>query len=533
MTTTEPDRPRLGTGLEALLDELTALRAEMVAAADHATFDDLHPTHRASARNLIHYLALRRRDLRPLQQRLTELGLSSLGRAESHVLANVDAVLDVLRRLAQRPTDTGCEGARVDFNEGERLLTEHTQRLLGSASPGRAVRIMVTMPSEAARDYRLVHELVRLGMNCMRINCAHDDPTTWAGMVDNLRRAESALNVHCRVVMDLGGPKLRTGPIEPGAAVVRIRPRRDVYGRVAARARVWLAPGGSGHAPPTFADATLPVPSEWLAALHPGERVSLTDARGSTRKLTIMDVTRDGAWADAAKTTYVVPGTVLRREAAASDEPLVETVVGGLPPKPGTLELSVGDLLVVTRDLAVGRRASVDRNGAVLSPATIGCTIPTALERAKPGQPIWFDDGKIGGAIESVHPDRIVVRITQARADRAAKLAADRGINLPDTPLALDAMTLEDIEDLDFVARHADIVELSFANTAADVKMLQQQLQRITDRAPAIVLKIETRRGFENLPDMLLTAMRSERCGVMIARGDLAVECGIERFFVW
>jgi pyruvate kinase len=385
------------------------------------------------------------------------------------------------------------------------------------------------MPSEAARDYRLVHELVRLGMNCMRINCAHDDAATWSGMVDNLRRAESALNVRCRVVMDLGGPKLRTGPVEPGPAVVRIRPRRDAYGRVAARARVWLTPALSPHAPPTPADATLPVPSDWIAGLRPGERIALTDARGSTRKLTILDVARDGAWAEAAKTTYVVPGTVLRREAPALDEPEIETQVGDLPPKPGTLELKVGDLLVVTRDLAVGRRASVDSNGAVLSPATIGCTIPGALERAKAGQPIWFDDGKIGGAIESVHPDRIVVRITHARVDRAAKLAADKGINLPDTSLALDAMTPEDIRDLEFVARHADIVELSFANTAADVEMLQQQLKRITDRAPAIVLKIETRRGFENLPDMLLTAMRSECCGVMIARGDLAVECGFER----
>jgi pyruvate kinase len=42
-------------------------------------------------------------------------------------------------------------------------------------------------------------------------------------------------------------------------------------------------------------------------------------------------------------------------------------------------------------------------------------------------------------------------------------------------------------------------------------------------------LKIETRLGFENLPDMLLTAMRTPCCGVMIARGDLAVECGFER----
>ena len=76
---------------------------------------------------------------------------------------------------------------------------------------------------------------------------------------------------------------------------------------------------------------------------------------------------------------------------------------------------------------------------------------------------------------------------------------------------------------------YADVVELSFANTAHDVAVLQQQLKDFGDIQPAIVLKIETRRGFENLPDMLLMAMRSPRCGVMIARGDLAVECGFER----
>jgi pyruvate kinase len=43
------------------------------------------------------------------------------------------------------------------------------------------------------------------------------------------------------------------------------------------------------------------------------------------------------------------------------------------------------------------------------------------------------------------------------------------------------------------------------------------------------VLKIETRRAFENLPSLLLSAMQSPACGIMIARGDLAVECGFER----
>ncbi len=79
------------------------------------------------------------------------------------------------------------------------------------------------------------------------------------------------------------------------------------------------------------------------------------------------------------------------------------------------------------------------------------------------------------------------------------------------------------------MAQHADVVELSFANTARDVERLQEHLERLGKGRPAIVLKIETRRGFENLPDMLLAAMRWPCCGVMIARGDLAVECGFER----
>jgi pyruvate kinase len=73
------------------------------------------------------------------------------------------------------------------------------------------------------------------------------------------------------------------------------------------------------------------------------------------------------------------------------------------------------------------------------------------------------------------------------------------------------------------------MVSLSFANSAADVELLQQHLKRLGGEKLGLILKIETRRGFENLPEMLFAALRSTRCGVMIARGDLAVECGFER----
>jgi pyruvate kinase len=162
------------------------------------------------------------------------------------------------------------KSGRVTFTSGQKLLAEHTGALLGPAAPGRAVRIMVTMPSEAATEYTLVHDLLRQGMDCMRINCAHDDAATWLRMIEHLKRAEQALGRSCRIVMDLAGPKLRTGPLEPGPAVVRIRPRRDVHGRVTAPARVWLTSESTPYPPPSPADACFPVPATWLGQIVHG-----------------------------------------------------------------------------------------------------------------------------------------------------------------------------------------------------------------------------------------------------------------------
>lgn len=131
MTVNHTDR---GTGpgdarFERVVEELTAIRAEMVADAARSAsrLAQVHANFRDSARNLVHYLALRRHDLRPLQLRLAALGLSSLGRTESHVLATVDAVLDVLHRLTGSPRQTPSpETSAVDFGTGERRLAEHT-----------------------------------------------------------------------------------------------------------------------------------------------------------------------------------------------------------------------------------------------------------------------------------------------------------------------------------------------------------------------------------------------------------------------
>ena len=81
--------------LESLVTSLHELRRRALdlESAFARELARVHPDQAASARNLLHYLALRQSDLRPLQGELASLGLSSLGRMEPHALATLDAVL--------------------------------------------------------------------------------------------------------------------------------------------------------------------------------------------------------------------------------------------------------------------------------------------------------------------------------------------------------------------------------------------------------------------------------------------------------
>lgn len=520
--------------VDELIHELTSLRSKMLELEREgmARSPRIHPSYQKSARNLLHYLALRRHDLRHLQDRLTALGLSSLGRAESHVLSTVEAILAVLHRLACPGKNTQLNReAPVDFPSGKALLKHHTEALLGPRPARRSVRIMVTMPGEAADDPALVRTLLEGGMDCMRINCAHDDARAWERMVAHLRTAERDLGKRCRILMDLAGPKLRTGPIEAGAPVVKWSPKRDEYGRVTTPARIWLFPEDSDVPPPTLAEACLPVPQEWVSRLNVGDRINFVDQRGARRFLWVVGAVGDCRWAEAIRTAYVSPGTTLTvgRRAVKGKRPGPRTAqVGVLPPREQTLLLKPGDWLILTEQLLPGRPARFGGEGELLNAARIGCTLPEVFSDVRPGERIWLDDGKIGGVIESVESDQILVKITHARP-RGTNLKADKGINLPDTTLRLPALTEKDIADLPFVAAHADLVGHSFVRTGKDIDELEARLAEVNGGDLGIVLKVETREAFDHLPSLLLAAMCTPCDGVMIARGDLAIECGYER----
>ena len=184
-----------------------------------------------------------------------------------------------------------------------------------------------------------------------------------------------------------------------------------------------------------------------------------------------------------------------------------------------------GDLLAIARPGALHAVRGADRHTAV------ECTLPEALDATGVGDRVFVDDGKLAGEVESVETWGVRVRVT-AVAQGGLRLKPEKGLNFPDADLAIDALTAKDRIDLAFIAAHADGVEFSFVQSAADVVMLQDALahHRPDDwRRLSLILKIETARAVANLPDIILQAAAHQPTAIMIARGDLAVEIGFAR----
>ncbi len=115
-------------------------------------------------------------------------------------------------------------------------------------------------------------------------------------------------------------------------------------------------------------------------------------------------------------------------------------------------------------------------------------------------------------------PYNLTINITDAEPS-GSHLGSDKGINFPESQLHLPALTSIDLRDLEFVSKHADMVGLSFVNQAEDVLLLQKELSDRGASNIAVVLKIETKMGVQNLLKLLLAAMRTYPIGIMIARG--------------
>lgn len=367
------------------------------------------PSFRFSALNLAYYLAIRCHDLRPLQEKLLPLGLSSLGRSEARTMANLDTVIASLGRICQKPQEELIAyPSRRWFFHGNRLLSHNANLIFGNHANIDFTNIMVTMPTEAATDYKLVRSLVRAGMDMARINCAHDDQDVWKSMLKNIHKAEKETGRRCKIYMDLAGPKVRIEQV--------------------------LVPGDT-------------------------DRV-LTD-----------------------ETFFLARNKI-------SDYP--EDYTGNI---------------------------------------VITCSIPQVFNNLQVGDPVVIDDGKLNCTVTEITPQGAYLRVISTKV-KGFRLKNKKSLNFPQTPLDVAPLTKKDLKDLDFIIPNANAIGYSFVRNKDDIILLQEELKkRLGDKARrmAIIAKIETRDSVSNLPEIIVQAASHNPFGVMIARGDLAVEAGYHR----
>ncbi|MDH3651739.1 MAG: pyruvate kinase, partial [Saprospiraceae bacterium] len=220
--------------------------------------EKVDPIFTASATNLIHYLAFRSFDIDQFQVELNNLGLPSLANIEGHVMYSLRNLQQILTQLTGGDGTT-AQGRFLTLKKAAKIMRKNNKLLFGYKSKKRRTRIMVTLPDTAADDPKFVRQLISLGMNCARINCAHDDVETWSKMIQNVRDANRKLKKKCRVAMDLAGPKLRTGAMIAGPKVIHISPRRNDLGQVIQASQIWIAPPDIPPPPNREVDAVLPV----------------------------------------------------------------------------------------------------------------------------------------------------------------------------------------------------------------------------------------------------------------------------------
>ena len=558
------------------LDRVSEDAADMLAA--------VHPEHRAGAENLLQYAHLRTIDIRELQNRLHDLGVTSLTTAESGVYGRLAIARAVLRALDGDEVDTDvAEYIRLD-DAADVALDENSDRMFGLEREGVPARIMVTLPAEAADDAEMVLGFAEAGMDVARINCAHDGQDAWRRMIANVNAAAERVGRSIEVSMDLAGPKIRTGAVADGPKVGRARTTRDDAGTVLTPAKLWLTPrvvdlGGPGGpeepdearegavaAMPAPVPTNLPgrpalpltVDAGWLENLTVGSEISLHDNRSAKRHFTVTHVEDGGVLAEGDRNAYIADGTLLRHD-------YEKTRATGVPPVLRKLRFEVGDEMIITTETV--ESVPVEEDGEV---PRLSCTLPEAVAALEVGQPVLFDDGAIAAEVVSVdevatgeaetgaaggndepgdggeggvvkhHEARL--KVTRAKPG-GQNLAGHKGINLPTTDLPVPALTEEDAANLRFVAENGHVAAVSFIRTPADVEHVLAELEKIAAEHEAagddalaertrnlgIVLKIETIPAFENLPEILVAGMRHANMGIMIARGDLAVELGFQR----
>jgi pyruvate kinase len=187
----------------------------------------------------------------------------------------------------------------------------------------------------------------------------------------------------------------------------------------------------------------------------------------------------------------------------------------GKIPAPG-IDLKAGDEVLLFPE---GTDPKSSLTGRIAIPISAEIAGPLSKDVRK-GSRILFDDGKISSEVKEVHAPEMVVTVSVG-----GKLTSNKGMNLPGTPLSLPCATDKDLKDLMLgLELGVDAVALSFVRNPQDIIFVKEQIRKHSNHHPLLVAKIE-REEAVYAPEGILEVTD----GILIARGDMAVELGAER----
>jgi len=170
-------------------------------------------------------------------------------------------------------------------------------------------------------------------------------------------------------------------------------------------------------------------------------------------------------------------------------------------------------------EIAPGDRLDIVGGHVVGNAERVSTNRPELIGEVQVGHRVLINDGFVRLRVEQVLPDRL-----RCVCDVGGEIATRRGVNLPDSQLAMAALTDKDREDLAWSLEHGvDFVAMSFVRTAADLRELRELIPLSNDQV-RIVAKIETVAAIDHLDEIIESADV-----ILVARGDLGVEMDLAR----
>jgi len=500
--------------------ELLRIRDALI--ARHVYLDACEP-YGSSALNMQDYISLKKHDLAPLQERLSELGLSSLGKSHFHILHTIERELELLA-AASGLEFTPVNQSYIGYTQAYELLKERARFLKPGEERMSVPSVMLTLPSNAAEDPDFIANLERFGIDICRINTAHDTPETWRAMAEMIRGLNEGVRKDhpIRIYVDLAGPKFRTGSVRMQPMGFKIKPYRSERVRIVPRSGTLRSEAVPGMGPEAAITVTVVVEERFFQELWKAEALKISDVEGRRRRCEVLSWNPAECFVEA-KGVRIDPQT--RLYAVGKGKKRLEGVPVEFVMEHEQIRLFKGDRLRISNhDAEEGRCCA----GEPRYKAVIACSGDDFLPFVAEGQIIFIDDGTIRLRVVEMLEDGVICEVLNTKPN-GALLKPEKGINFPDSDINMDAVTSVDREHFEAVADFADIIGISFAQNPADIECLKEMLRARGRGDAGIIAKIETKKGVRNLPFLLLSLMPWPNSGIMLARGDLAIEVGFEK----